>query len=197
MRRLIQLIGSLPRAGQWLLLALFFLAGYFLIVEPALDLTQKWRFEGDGLQAALAEVARDGGADSTQSTLLRGAALFGPLRFPADSQQTADQDINRRIVEVFREHAVSISGRETRTVGSIARDSFADVISPEQEARRLIVDVEFTTTPETAVAIISDLEGSQEIHGLGRVHMERTDDAQKRVRVNISPETWFIAERGS
>ena len=199
MNRMIEFIKSLPRAGQWAVLAGTVFGAYFVIIEPALELQQRWAFKADQLQATLDQArTRTAAASGDESMLANGAARFGAIRFPVDSRRIAEQDLNRRIVEIFQSHGIDTVPRETRAPASLGRQALSDVIPPESEVNRLIVDIEFEASPETAMAIIADLEGSDVIHGLGRVHIKRPVEAENRlVEVNVSPETWYIQEKGS
>ena len=86
--------------------------------------------------------------------------------------------------------------------GAPLRDANADTLAgPGNRVDRFILDLTFEATPETAAAVIADLESAEEVAAVGRVQMRRVEAGRGerssgRIRVTLSPEAWILVPAG-
>lgn len=182
---------ALPRAGRWALLAALGIGAYFAILEPIVDLTASYRLKGDRLESLLARGELDPGSPEGRAVLL-GIANFGePL--PPGPERERTEAFYTGVNEVLARHGVASPRLTTRERVPIAT---AGPVPGE----RLIVDVQFESTPEVVTAVLADLEREPSVAGVSRVLLRRSaqsaDKAGGTLQVTLSPEAWIAAGTG-
>lgn len=202
MEGLLQRWKALPRAAQWLVLAAAVALVYFLAVEPALDATASYATRADVLQSGL-DRSRDRRAEDSASgrALALGATRFGDPLLPAAPNAAGAEDrgaaLNARIESILRDRRLRALSIKARVPAPLGRDVLVDVIGPDEQAQRIVVDLDFEADPQAAMAVIADLERAPEVASIGRVSLRRLDrDGQKVVQVSVSPEAWIIGRKG-
>jgi hypothetical protein len=193
---------ALPRAAQWLIVAAIVGGLYFAVIEPILDATASYSASADVLQAGLDRTRARRAEDSESGRALAlGAARFGAPLLPASPGATGADDraaaLNARIESILRDRRLRALSIKARTPVALGRDVLADVVGPDEQAQRLVIDLDFEADPEAAMAVIADLERAPEVAAIGRVSLRRLDrEGQKVVQVSVSPEAWIIARKG-
>lgn len=202
MEGLLQRWKALPRAAQWLLVTGAIAVVYFAAVEPALDASASYSARADVLQAGL-DRTRDRRAEDSASgrALALGAARFGAPLLPAAPGATGADDrgaaLNARIESILRDRQLRALSIKARTPVPLGRDVLADVVGPDEQAQRLVIDLDFEAEPQAAMAVIADLERAPEVASIGRISLRRLDrEGQRVVQVSVSPEAWIIARKG-
>lgn len=183
---------ALPRVGRWVVAAAAFIAIYFAVVEPALDLTASWNARADAIESGLS--SRAGASDAAQQSAL-AASRFGSPLLPGGPGRSGE--LNARVEQILRGRDVSGLTIRARAPVPMGRAVFAGLIPENTSAQRLILDVDFECSPSIAASILADLESAPEIAAVGRVVLRRDDrDAKRLIRVSLSPEAWVFAAKG-
>lgn len=193
MSRLLEQWRSLPRAARWLASFAAAVLAYFVIVEPALDWRAGASARADALEAALLRRADRAAGDSADAALLGlAASRFGAPSPPGGEERV--RELNRRVEDIFSRHSVSNLTIRARAPVSLGRDALNGIVPEGLQAQRAALDIEFESSPETAVAVLTELESAPEVSAVGRVTLRRDErDGRKRVTVSVAPEAWLIA----
>ncbi len=191
---LLQRWNSLPRAGRWLLAAAAAFAAYFAVVEPVLNRTGDLAARADAIQAGLDRQAQRSQSGASGAIAL-GLSRFGSAAVPGRGERSGE--LNARLEEILRQRKVSSLSIRARAPVPLGRSAMDDVIGEGEQVQRLILDIDFESSPEVAAAVLADLEQAREVASVGRVSMRRLDrGGQRAVQVSLSPEAWVIAPRG-
>jgi hypothetical protein len=200
MNQLLQMFRSLPRAAQWGILAAVVFGGYFLVVEPILDITNRHDAAADAIEINLRRTGELSGEDSDDGRLLVSALKnFGRPHLP-NARETRPEAIQRVVDEILEDHGVETrtkNERNTTLTGDRAR-----AIAGEDRLERFIVEVSFEADQATVAKIIADLEQSPVVSAVSRVKIDRTvvssrntdgaEAASGRVRATINAESWVL-----
>jgi hypothetical protein len=199
MSRLRDLYVRLPRAARWVLWAAVVFVAYFVIAEPVLDKTYQLNERANNIESALARERSIAAAWSDTNTPAAAArAAFGaPL--PPGPSEARTRALYTRINRILESHRLAADIAERRAP---LRDANADTLAgPGNRVDRFILDLTFEATPETAAAVIADLESAEEVAAVGRVQMRRVEAGRGerssgRIRVTLSPEAWILVPAG-
>ncbi len=185
---------SMPRAGRWLVFAAIAFGAYFAVVEPVLNWTADLGARADALQAGLdrqAARSRSGAA----GVVAVGLSRFGAAATPGRGERSGE--LNARLEQILRERRVASLSIRARAPVPLGRSAMDDVIGEGEQVQRLILDIDFESSPEVAAAVLADLEQAREVASVGRISMRRLDrGGQRSVQVSLSPEAWVVAPRG-
>lgn len=197
---LISKVQGLPRAARWALAAAVVIAAYFLIVEPALDAANRLNNRADVLAAGLAQERDLLVSDSPKGRVIAdGEKYFGEPLLPTDPANRAEA-IHNVVDETLKQHGVT---KRTLTERQIPmRPEEAALLSgkPEATGDRLMLEITFEASPETIMAIVSELEQAKEVAAVTRVEIRRADTGRDKgsapvgrvLKATIVPESWLI-----
>lgn len=199
MNRLIAAFRQLPRAAQWGVLAAAIFGGYFLVVEPILEQTNRYDAAADAIENNLRRTGALFGEESDDGRLLvTGVRTYGsPLR-PTSPEARAEA-IQRIVDEILEDHGVDTLTKTERT--STLTGDKARAVAGGGRLERSIVEVSFEADQATVARIVADLEQSPVVTAVSRVKVDRTAVGSRssdsggrpgRVRATINAESWVV-----
>jgi len=193
--RLFRFVSGLPSVAKIALAAALVFVGYLLVVEPVVERIAVLNTRAE--DAAKAGEALDSRSRNNQQTLSRvttGERRFGIVEPPADYEARLDE-FNTRVNGILRDAGVrdiTIANRTARAPkGDL--DRFA---ASGHQIERAIKDIRFTATPEEFTRVLSAIEQLPVVSGVTRVNVQRESDGSRRVRVDLSAETWVLVSSG-
>lgn len=198
MSGLLASIQNLPRAARWGLVAALGVGVYFLAIEPILDSMNRYNGDADTKAATLASHAKSAAelkSDAEQIAL--GVSRYGDVEEPGDPEKRA-LEFNRAIDEVLDKNGVREHTSTTRT-SPMGSGPLAARAGAEFRVDRLIKDIQFNSDPETAAAVVADLERSPVVATVSRLQIRQADSRDKavrQVRVSLAVEAWMLARKG-
>lgn len=185
---------KLPRAALWALAAAGFLAAYFLLVEPVLELTGSIDARADALEAARRRAALP--AEEALDAAARDHALFGSPLPPGGPERTGA--LNQRLETILAGRDLQQLSIKARPPAPMPRADASRLTDDSRTINRLVVDIDFHTDPATAADIIAQLERAPEVTLLSRVTLRRVErDGAELLQVGLSPETWVAAPKAA
>ncbi len=193
---------SFPRAIRWAILGAAVIILYFAVVEPVLDLTNRFSAKADLLAASLRKIRALQSADSDQGRVLAsGQASFGTPLLPIDPANTPDA-IHHLVDRVLETQGVSVRTTNERRI-PLRDEEFNILAGGAGSIDRFILDVTFDATPETVTAIVAQLEQSPQVAAVSRVEVRRPEagrsgssgaaPAGRTVKATVSSEAWIVA----
>lgn len=195
MRSVSAMYADLPRAVKWLAWFIVLMVGYFAVVEPVLDFTQKYRTRAQTLESRIARLVSLGNEDTEEgrvsAQVLQSFGRAEPPRSSGEAVYLLTRRINVVLDEAGVEDRTQIEKRSTfRPRGSDAR------------FERIIIEVSFDARPETHTRVLSELESSPEVTAISRVRFDRStrsgsNGSGRLVRGSIAVEAWAQAEAGA
>jgi hypothetical protein len=189
---LLQRYAELPRALRWLVIAVALTAAFLAWDSSIGALVRNWSAQADDIEANLAEIAT---ADALQARMndLRGVIQsIGPVEQPAmegESRVALDRAVN----DVLRAHTVSNQSFDLAASASqLPRDVSSGLVRSSERLRRITGELSFVASPETAIAIISELESRPEIEAISAVRLVIAGNRTLTVRLTL--EAWARGE---
>lgn len=186
---------ALPRMGRWIASAVGFVLVYFAVVEPTLDTTAGLSARADVLQSGIdRRRASAGGSSDAAGKAALAAARFGAALPPGGPERPGE--LNARVEQVLRDKNVTALTIRTRALVPLGRAAFAGLIPEGQQGQRLVLDVDFESSPPVAMEILAALEQAPEVTSVGRVIIRKVErEGKKSVQVSLSPETWVVTPK--
>lgn len=197
MTTLLARLRALPRALRWSLAGAAVIAGYLLVIAPALDKTAEFRVKADQLAAELEDQARvrtsvAGAARSVEQTV----AVFGRPASPATMSEQAGT-LARRVNAIFETHKVANQRASYRDPASLMPDPPRSLVGANQRIERVAVELSFECDLPTLLAVMTDLEKSPEIAAIARINIRKSQPsgrgrAGSTLLVNLAAEGWLV-----
>lgn len=189
------------RALIWAAIGAAVIAGYFLVLEPALDARGRLSARADGLAERLAQVRRGAGeAERHAQRVSLGRRQYGEVAMPGDPGQRPIE-FNRRIAQTLREAGVATHESRSRP-GSVARGPLQATMDEGTQIESLVTELEFSATPEQVSRVLAALELCPEVAAITRVDLDRAPGAggaegqSRELSVTLALETWIAARGG-
>lgn len=200
MSQLLRSWSRLPRVAQWSVLAIVLIAAYFLAIEPVLNLTGLYTSKADRIAAALRREKELAAPDSEDGRLLAQAArVFGKPLLPGDPA-AKPETLYRVVNRILREHLVDDAVVNERAGPVQLRpEQLTALTDGYHTIEKFSLEVAFEADPQTAVAVLADMESSPEVTAIGRVRIEKANtragshDTDPLVRVMLAPEIWVLS----
>lgn len=197
---------SLPRSAKWAIAALVIFGGYFLLVEPVMDRTNRLATRADAIEDSLRR-ANDLGTDASDEGRLiaNGLRAYGTPKAPDTRGGDRGGAVQRIVDGILAQHGVDNATRTERT--AMLTGDRARAVAGEGRIEREMVEVSFEADQSVAAAVIADLERSSGISAVSRVKIDRTslgyrasdpdDVAPGVVRASLTAEAWvYVRSRG-
>ncbi len=188
-------LSEMPRATRWGLLALVGLVVYFGVFEPWLGAVQSLSAQASAKTAELANLSgRAGSIEAAKASMLQGLARYGEGTLPSDSA-AGSIALNKRLEAVLQEHAVKGATTTARTASLNAGP--LNPAGSGVRLDRLVAELQFESSPETASAVLASLERAPEVSAVSRVEWRKQVGAKadRQVRVTMSVEAWIKSAR--
>ena len=196
MQKIAQWYRTLPRSGRWLVIAGLVLLGYFPI-DWALGVANSINASADRY-ASLIRRNNSGVSDQKlqMATMTQAVQTFGVVNEPTDAK-TAGDAITKRVNAVLKANRIKDFKIRDRMLSLPNNGPLAATLAPGESIDRMIKDVEFDASPDTLVAILSQLEQSPEVAAVSQVRLgkatgggSRGSSAPRVLTVSLSIETW-------
>jgi hypothetical protein len=187
----------LPRAAQWALAAAAFVGGYFLLVEPTLDLTNSLDTRADYLWTSLSR-SGDPAAAQTESERVISVGVLNHGDPELATLETGGGKLNERIEAILRDRQIVSLSIKARAPAPLGRGVLQDAVGEGRQVQRQILDIDFEAAPDVAMSILAELEKSKEVASVGRVSLRKSPkEGRNLLQVSVSPEAWVLAPKGA
>lgn len=187
---------QLPRAAKWGIYALGGVLVYFVVVERAIDLYQKWDMRGDAAAGVLTKYEAAGATvKRAAETLTLGVRRYGEVASPG-SPEKRPLEFDRAVDAVLEKHAISGQTSTTRTA-PLGSGPLPTKVGPTHRIERITKTVDFKARPEAVAAVIADLEATPVVSTVSMVQIRRTDakDSSGDVSATLTIESWLLAKK--
>ncbi len=187
-----QRFAELPRAARWALIGTVIIIGLLVYTYFLRTLADDWNEDADRIrsqvnQAALTDRHLDG--IDRMKDLISGV---GPVVRPtteADANAALTQSVN----EILKLHSVSNDDFKIRPPARLPTGTLEKIVKgSDQRVERLTGELRFEATPEHTLAIISELEGSEDIESISHVRLNKMP-ATGKLSVQLRVEAWILS----
>lgn len=184
--------------------------GYFLVIEPVLDSTNRLNQQADALASGLKAEAELLSPESPKGRLLSdGRRLFGEPLLPGDPGNRPEA-VHGVIDRILDKHGVTKRQKNERRI-PFRGDELTTLLggaAGQKSAERMVLDITFDASQEVVTAIVNDLEQAKEVALVSRVDLRRPDAGRDSrggapvttghvLKVTITPEAWIVSGSAS
>jgi len=191
-------MAALPRATRWGIIGLIVVAGYFVVIEPVVDATSRVLERVDSKSSLILTHSKTAQAMRIASeTLVLGVKKFGVVSPPGDPEKRP-LEFSEAVDRVLKSHDVKESTSTSHTA-PLGAGPLSARIGGDFRVERLLRDIQFAADPDSAAAVIADLERLPVVATISRLQIrqaEGKDKNAKMVRVTMTLEAWLQARKG-
>lgn len=189
---LLQRYAELPRAMRWLVVAVAFTVAFLAWESSIGAIVRNWSEQADDIEANLAEIATAKALQARLSDLRGVIQSLGPVEQPATEDESR-MALDRAVNDVLGAHSVSDQSFDLASSASqLPRNVSSGLVHSSERLRRITGELSFVASPETAIAIISDLESRPEIESVSAVRLVIAGNRTLTVRLTL--EAWARGE---
>ena len=182
---------KLPRAAQWLVIAVIGVLAFQLWDMTLRQLNQQWTNEADAIEEDVRTVRNSADlADQFRSRALSEAVLStGAVELPGTPAEGKDR-LNQVVNSLLNEFRVSDDSFVIRSEGKLPKSALKSITNGGR-VETIRGNLDFESTPDDATAIIAALESDPAIECLRSLSM--TKSAVGKVKVRLVLEAWVIS----
>jgi hypothetical protein len=179
---------ALPRALQWGVLTVIGVAAFLLWDATIRPLTDDLDRQAASIEADVARIRAGESIAEDFNKVARVVECLGPVAKPGGQADGAAELIGI-VNNVRAKHAISNDNFDFRPQGKVPGAGLTSMTGGKR-LEKLVGDLRFTATTEDAMAVIAELESSPEIESIKSLRV--TKDANRKVKVNLSLESWIL-----
>lgn len=187
-----QRFNELPRAAKWALIGTVVIIGVLFYIDYLWKFADKWNDKGDEIRSQVRQAASinsQGHSGRSMRDLISGV---GPVVKPtteADANKALTQSVN----EILKLHSVSNDDFKIRPPARLPTDTLEKTVKgSNQRVERLTGELRFDASPEHTLAIIAELESSEDIESVSHVRLNKLAGTRK-LSVQLRVEAWILS----
>ncbi|MEE9128772.1 MAG: hypothetical protein V3T84_02050 [Phycisphaerales bacterium] len=188
-----QRFAQLPRAAQWALVGAVAIITLLIYTDYLWKFADNWNDEADGIRSQVRQAtltnSRLDRIDDRMEDLISGV---GPVVKPtteADANKALTQSVN----EILKLHSVSKDDFKIRPPARLPTGTLEKIVQGRnQRVERLTGELRFDASPEHTLAIIAELESSEDIESVSHVRLNKLPGTRK-LSVRLTVEAWILS----
>jgi len=181
---------ALPRAYQWLALALLFIAAFEVWDRTVAPLAASWSSEADAIERFLAEASDDEALESRVREVRSAVVSFGPVDRPG-SVNEGRSAMNRAVIDILKKNGVTNDRFDVGAGAKLPREVGARMgVRPDERVTRLAGEIQFEAAPTATASILAALEESPEIEAVSELRLTKADHG--KLKVSLKVESWVV-----
>lgn len=190
LEKVIQKVQQMPRATQWAVYAFMGLFLFLIWDQVVWPLTNEWKQRADAIHNDVRQVKASQEILEQFQSLQPQIIALGKVKLPGDKARRISA-VQNSVNEILSKHSVSEQSFSI-TDGRVKRGTLASV-SGIRKLGAIKGELQFTSTPEIAVAIIAELESDVNIEFISVIRFTKAPG--KKVKVKLTLEAWVIEAR--
>mgnify|MGYP006229169511 CR=1 FL=1 len=186
---------TLSRAMQWAVIAAIGLVLFVIWDTGIRPVADSWNQSADNIQASADKIIQGDQTARWLNNDLNPPHSFGEAAAPSDDAQGREA-LNRAVNEVIKTYESKVSEKDfSITSGGQLKPGTLSKAAGGRRVSRITGSLSFVSDPETAAAMIAELEMHPEIESIREVRLTKSTDRKVTVRLVI--EVWVITPSGS
>lgn len=187
LEKVIQQVRQMPRATQWAVYALLGLFLFLIWDQVVWPLTNDWKQRADAIHNDVRQVKTSQELLEQFQSLQSQIIALGEVKLPGDKARRISA-VQSSVNEILGKHSVSEQSFSI-TDGRVKRGTLASV-SGIRKLGAIKGELQFTSTPKIAAAIIAQLESDENIEFISVIRFTKAPG--KKVKVKLTLEAWVI-----
>ena len=187
-----QRFAQLPRAAQWGLIGAVVIIALLFYTDVLWKFADKWNDKADGIRSQVRQAAlTNSGLDriDRMKDLISGV---GPVVKP-DTEGDANKALTQSVNAILKLHSVSNDDFKIRPPARLPTGTLEKIVQGRnQRVKRLTGELRFDASPEHTLAIIAELESSEDIESVSHVRLNKKPGTPK-LSVRLTVEAWILS----
>ncbi len=187
-----QRFAQLPRAAQWALIGTVVIIAMLIYTDYLWKFADEWNDEADGIQSQVRQAALTNSGFDRLDRMKDLISGVGPVVKPtteADANKALTQSVNA----ILKLHSVSNDDFKIRPPARLPTGTLEKIVQGRnQRVERLTGELRFDASPEHTLAIIAELESSEDIESVSHVRLNKLPGTRK-LSVRLTVEAWILS----
>ncbi len=187
-----QRFAQLPRAAQWALIGAVLIIALLIYTDFLGKFADDWNAKADRIRTQVRQAAlTNDGLDrlDRMKDLISGV---GPVVKP-DKEGDANKAMTQSVNAILKLHSVSNDDFKIRPPARLPTGTLERIVQERnQRVERLTGELRFDASPEHTLAIIAELESSEDIESVSRVRLNKLPGTRK-LSVRLTVEAWILS----
>ena len=180
------------RAARWALVGAVVIIAPLICTEYLWKFADKWNDRADGIRSEVRQATvTNGGLDriDRMKDLISGV---GPVVKPA-TEADANKALTQSVNAILKLHSVSNDDFKIRPPARLPTGTLEKIVqSRNQRVERLTGELRFDASPAHTLAIIAELESSEDIESVSHVRLNKLPGTRK-LSVRLTVEAWILS----
>ncbi len=187
-----QRFNELPRAAKWALIGTVIIIGSLVYIDYLRTFADQWNRQADGIRSQVRQATlTNSGLDriDRMKDLISGV---GPVVKPT-TEAHANKALTQSVNEILKLHSVSNDDFKIRRPAPLPTGTLQKIVhGRNQRVERLTGELRFDASPEHTLAIIAELESSEDIESVSHVRLSKLPGTRK-LSVRLTVEAWILS----
>ena len=187
-----QRFAQLPRAAQWALVGAVAIIALLIYTDYLWKFADEWNDKADGIRSQVRQAAMTNSRLDQIDRMKDLISGVGPVVKPtteADANKALTQSVN----EILKLHSVSNDDFKIRPPARLPTGTLEKIVQGRnQRVERLTGELRFDASPEHTLAIIAELESSEDIESVSHVRLNKLPGTRK-LSVQLRVEAWILS----
>ena len=188
-----QRFSELPRAARWALIGAVTFIGLWFCTNYLWKVADEWNDKADRIRSQVRQATRANSGlerfDDRMKDLISGV---GPVVKPT-TEAHANKALTQSVNAILKLHSVSNDDFKIRPPARLPTGTLQKIVQGRnQRVERLTGDLRFDATPAHTLAIIAELESSEDIESVSHVRLNKLPGTRK-LSVQLRVEAWILS----
>lgn len=187
-----QRFAQLPRAAQWALIGTVVIIAMLIYTDYLWKFADEWNDEADGIQSQVRQAALTNSGFDRLDRMKDLISGVGPVVKPtteADANKALTQSVNA----ILKLHSVSNDDFKIRPPARLPTGTLEKIVQGRnQRVERLTGELRFDASLEHTIAILAELESSEDIESVSHVRLNKLPGTRK-LSVRLTVEAWILS----
>ena len=186
-----QRFAQLPRAAQWALVGAVVIIA-LLFTDYLWKFADDWKDKADGIRSQVRQAARTNSEFDRIDWMKDLISGVGPVVKPTN-EGDANKALTQSVNAILKLHSVSNDDFKIRPPARLPTGTLEKILrGRSQRIERLTGELRFDANSEHTLAIIAELESSEDIESVSHVRLNKLPGAGK-LSVRLTVEAWILS----
>ena len=187
-----QRFSELPRAAKWALIGGVIIFALLIYTDYLWKFADEWNDKADGIRSQVRQAAMTNSRLDQIDRMKDLISGVGPVVKP-NAEGDANKALTQSVNAILKLHSVSNDDFKIRPPARLPTGTLERIVQGRnQRVERLTGELRFDASPEHTLAIIAELESSEDIESVSRVRLNKLPGTRK-LSVRLTVEAWILS----
>lgn len=175
---------ELERAWRWVILAVLFLLAFLIWSEVIAPIGDGWAERADRIEA---DLSRTSGVVTMDISTKNAVMVYGLLELP-NQKEAGSLTLTEVVHGILASHGITNDTFGQSQSTNIKDSAMPGIARAGERLERIKGELDFESTPQTAIKIVAELERSTDIEAISNLKMDKIGNGSVRTRLTL--EAW-------